>query len=180
LCRGLLCGGHCIVVDLLADRVLGQQRLVAGDVLLGARHGSHCGGELSVGVRDLCTVLARIDTVEQVVLLDEAAVLEGLGHQHAVTRERISTSCEPRTSPTSSTYTSVDLARTSITRTSTGPGAGIAGCRLHADSAKYAIHSAETAVTVRGSIDSVTITPFGLTGDGELAALPSILPLSLT
>ncbi len=77
-------GGDGVVVDLLADRVFREQRLVALDVLAGAGEVRLGGSEIRVGGRDLRAVFARVDRIQQLPLIDHRAVGEMLAGQNAV------------------------------------------------------------------------------------------------
>ena len=81
-CR-LLRRGDGVVVDLLADRVLGQERPVALDVLPGTGQVGLGGGEVRLGRGNLRAVLARVDRVEELALVDHGAVGEVLFREHA-------------------------------------------------------------------------------------------------
>ena len=77
-------GGDGVVVDLLADRVFRQQRLVSLDVLAGTGEIGFGGSEIRVGGGDLRAVFARVDRVQQLPLVDHRAVGEMLAGQNAV------------------------------------------------------------------------------------------------
>ena len=81
---GFLGGGDGVVVDLLADRIFREQRLVALDVLAGAGEVGLGGREIRVGGRDLRAVFARVDRIQQLPLIDHRAVGEMLAGQNAV------------------------------------------------------------------------------------------------